>query len=169
MATAEGHLDARRQGIQSTRPPAVEDPECSFPVGNIRHAPGAAISVMISPAKREVDIDPTGRLPIHTEWGGDYHVVFYHHDSNYIHVEMAKDRNKKTLAAALQQGIDFFKDHDMDSTYAILDTRLDTSNFSEARGCICSLYYPTCIAETWPSGPFALGRITTSPFSAPRI
>jgi hypothetical protein len=87
MATAKGHLDARRQGIQSTRPPAVEDPECSFPVGDIRHTPGAAISVMISPAKCEVDIDPTGRLSIHTEWGGDYHVVFYHHDSNYIHVE----------------------------------------------------------------------------------
>jgi hypothetical protein len=86
---------------------------------------------MISPAKREVDIDPTGRLPIHTEWGGDYHVVFYHHDSNYIYVEMAKDRNKKDLAAALQQGLDFFKDHDMDSAYAILDNEFASPGYKK--------------------------------------
>jgi hypothetical protein len=86
---------------------------------------------MISPAKCELDIDPTGRLPIHTEWGGDYHVVFYHYDANYIHVEFAQDRNKKTLAAALQKGLDFLNNHDMDSSYAILDKELSAPGYKK--------------------------------------
>jgi hypothetical protein len=44
---------------------------------------------------------------------------------------MARDRNKKTLAAALQQGLDFFKDHDIDSTYAILDNEFSAPGYQK--------------------------------------
>jgi hypothetical protein len=83
LATAEGHLDAHRQGIQSTQPKPVLDNECSFPASETAKTPGASIVVQFYDTKNETDIDPAGRLPIHTELGGDYHVVFYHYDGNY--------------------------------------------------------------------------------------
>jgi hypothetical protein len=98
LATAEGHLDAHRQGIQSTQPTTVKhqskpvlDNECSFPAVDTAKTPGARIVVKFYKAKDEIAIGPTGRLPNYTEWGGDYHVVFYHYDGNYIHVEFTKE------------------------------------------------------------------------------
>jgi hypothetical protein len=67
------------------------DEQCSFFAVDAAKPPGASIMVQVYDAKKEIDIDPSGRLPIHTEWGGEYHVVFYHYDGNYIHVELAKD------------------------------------------------------------------------------
>jgi hypothetical protein len=70
-----------------------------------------------------------GHLPIHTEWGGDYHVVMYHY-ANYIQVEFAKDCcSKKALAAALQQGLNFFKELGMDSSYTFLDNKFVTAGY----------------------------------------
>jgi hypothetical protein len=83
LATAEGHLDAHHQGIQSTqtKPTAVKhkqiiDEICSFPDVDTAKPPGASIIVNIYEAKKEIDIDPAGRLPTSTQWGGENHVVF---------------------------------------------------------------------------------------------
>jgi hypothetical protein len=79
-------------------------------------------------AKDEIYVDPTGRLIIHTEWGGDYHVVFCHYDGNYIHVDFAKDRTKKTLAE-VRRGLEYFSDRNIESSYAMLDNEFAAAGF----------------------------------------
>jgi hypothetical protein len=90
--------------------------------------PGASIIVKIYEAKKEIDIDPAGRLPIATE-GGEYHVIFYHYDANYIHVELAKNRSKKELTEALHRGLAYFIDKGMDASYALLDNEFAMAGY----------------------------------------
>jgi hypothetical protein len=51
--------------------------------------------------KDKIDVDPTGRLPIYTEWGGGNHIMFYHYDDSYLYAKFTTDRKKTTLAETL--------------------------------------------------------------------
>jgi hypothetical protein len=128
LATAEGYLDAHRQGVQSTRPKPTEerhqqivDEFCSFPDVDTARPPGASIIIKVYDAKKEIDIDLAGRLPISTEGGGEYYVVFYYYYANYIHVKLAKNRSNKELIEALHRGLAYYTDKGMDASYALLD------------------------------------------------
>ena len=55
--------------------------------------------------------DATGALPQRGRTGALYQIVFYHEDSNIIHVEMSKSRTGNDLLAALQRAVKFFSDH----------------------------------------------------------
>jgi hypothetical protein len=138
LATAEGHLDAHRQGVQSTRPKPTEerhqqivDEVCSFPDVDTVRPPDASIILKVYDTKKEIDIDPAGRLPISTEGGGEYHVILYHYDSNYIHVELAKNRTKKELTEALHRSLEYFTNRGMDASYALLDNEFAMAGYKK--------------------------------------
>ena len=43
--------------------------------------------------------------------GALYQIIYFHEDTNIIHVETTKSRSGPDLLAALQRAIKFFKDH----------------------------------------------------------
>ena len=51
--------------------------------------------------------DATGALPQRERNGALYQIVFYHKDSNIIHVETSKSRTGNDLLAALQRAVKF--------------------------------------------------------------
>ena len=53
----------------------------------------------------------TGALPQRGRTGALYQIVFYHEDSNIIHVETSKSRTGNDLLAALQRAVKFFSDY----------------------------------------------------------
>ena len=55
--------------------------------------------------------DATGALPHRGRTGALYQIVFYHEDSNIIHVETSKSRTGNDLLAALQRAVKFFSDY----------------------------------------------------------
>ena len=52
--------------------------------------------------------DATGALPVRGRSGALYQIVFFHEDSNFIHIEVSKSRKGPDLLASLQRAIKFF-------------------------------------------------------------
>ena len=55
--------------------------------------------------------DATGALPQRGRTSAQYQIVFYHEDSNIIHVETSKSCTGNDLFAALQRAVQFFSDY----------------------------------------------------------
>ena len=93
VATAYGHLHATRQGIKSTKPkvppllttkPAVSDDNIEEIFATRERRVWCQVDdVRVGRAYS----DATGVLPHRGRTGALYQIVFYHEDSNIIHVE----------------------------------------------------------------------------------
>ena len=119
LATAYGHLHATRKGLRSTKKKA---PSPVTPT-NITASDDNVEPISSSqPQERRVwfqvhDVragrthsDATGALPQRGRSGVLYQIIFYHEDSNVIHVETTKSRSGPDLLAALQRAVKFFTD-----------------------------------------------------------
>jgi Reverse transcriptase (RNA-dependent DNA polymerase) len=116
LATAYGHLHATRKGLRSTKksPLPVAPPSSAKSDDNME--PGA------QPRERRIwfqvhDVragrahsDATGALPQRGRSGALFQIVFYHEDSNVIHIELSRSRSGPDLLAALQRAVKFFTD-----------------------------------------------------------
>ena len=116
VATAYGHLHATRQGIKSTKPkvpplpttkPAFDENNESISAARERRVWCQVDDVRVGRAHS----DATGALPHRGRTGALYQIVFYHEDSNIIHVETSKSRTGNDLLAALQRAVKFFSDY----------------------------------------------------------
>jgi hypothetical protein len=71
IVMAKGHLDVLRQGTSTQS--EHSDQDCRrrrLLISSLD--PSSTPHQEIYCAKDEIDVDPTGRLPIHTEWGGSF-------------------------------------------------------------------------------------------------
>ena len=98
-ATALGHLDLNRQGIQSTKPEISED---SFPSSNTIPSNKVHIST------RKNFTDMTGQLPIESFNKNNYILLMYSEDANYLHVEPQASKSAADRIKAYAKGIEFF-------------------------------------------------------------
>ena len=117
LATAYGHLHATRKGIRSTK-------KTSSPVEPTSTTKSDDNGEPVSPLPRERRVwfeihdvragrahsDATGALPQRGRSGAIYQIIFYHEDSNVIHIETTKSRSGPELLAALQRAVKFFSD-----------------------------------------------------------
>ena len=124
LATAYGHLDATRKGFRSTKsrqPPAGNnsDSEDDFQTNKLSDKTNKSgcmfyrteqISTGGSSSGR-VHADAAGAFPVRAHSGALYQIIYYHEDSNIIHIETTKSRSGPELLAALQRAIKFFTDH----------------------------------------------------------
>ena len=55
--------------------------------------------------------DAAGAFQVRSNSGALYQIIYFHEDTNIIHVETTKSRSGPDLLAALQRAIKFFKDH----------------------------------------------------------
>ena len=120
LATAYGHLHATRKGLRSTKEKASS---AVAPTTNITGSDDNAEPISPpQPQERRVwfkmhDVragrthsDATGALPQRGRSGALYQIIFYHEDSNVIHVETTRSRSGPDLLAALQRAVKFFTD-----------------------------------------------------------
>ena len=117
LATAYGHLHATRKGIRSTK-------KTLSPVIPTSTAKSDDNVDSVSPLPRERRVwfeihevragrahsDATGAMPQRGRSGALYQIVFYHEDSNVIHIETTRSRSGPDLLAALQRAVKFFTD-----------------------------------------------------------
>jgi hypothetical protein len=135
IATALGHLDQKRQGLDSTKkssqiplitpPPASLSPDT---VANNDDDPNDEDNDDLSFAADDsvecffestADFDTTGRFPITSLSRNEYQLVSTL--NNYIHVEPMRSRHHSDQISAFQKTIDFWILHDMKPTIVRLD------------------------------------------------
>ena len=113
LATAYGHLHATRKGIKSTKtvpplsPPISDDNSESVKQPRERRIWWKVDAVRTG----RTHSDTTGALPVSSRRGSNYQCIFYHEDSNVIHIETTKSRSGTDLLAALQRAVKFFSDN----------------------------------------------------------
>ena len=116
VATAYGHLHATRQGIKSTKlkPPPVANTKSAVSDDNTKEIFATSeqrVWCQVDDVRvGRTHSDATGALPQRGRTGALYQIVFYHEDSNIIHVETSKSRTGNDLLAALQRAVKFFSD-----------------------------------------------------------
>ena len=117
LATAYGHLDATRKGLRSTKKPATLLAPCESPSDDLLddHQYIFAKEGRIFYHTQEIlsgraYADAAGAFPVRSNSGALYQIIYYHEDSNIIHIETTKSRSGSDLLAALQRAIKFFKD-----------------------------------------------------------
>ncbi len=115
LATALGHLHATRKGIKSTkkdqliaRSVPISDDSCE----TIQEQRERRIWWKVDEiCTGRAHSDTTGALPVSgRKTGALYQCIFYHEDSNVIHVETTKSRSGPDLLAALQRAVSFFSE-----------------------------------------------------------
>ena len=109
LATAYGHLHATRKGLHSTKKDRFSsDDSCE----TIQEQRERRVWWKVDEVKAgRAHSDTTGALPIRgRKTGALYQCIFYHEDSNVIHVETTKSRSGPDLLAALQRAVTFFSE-----------------------------------------------------------
>ena len=109
-----GHLHATRQGIKSTKKipvPILPSESCSDDSSESNsEPPEQRIWCRVHHVRGRAHSDATGALPVRGRSEAQYQIVFFHKDSNFIHIEISKSRKEPDLPAALQRAIKFFVD-----------------------------------------------------------
>ena len=116
VATAQGHLDLVKQGIQSTQPSPTFDHQLDQlsppdPAATPTPEPIHAIYTKIIPAtltRQECHIDLTGQFPLPSIHGNNYCLVMIDIDSNFIHIELMPSRRASDYTRAVIAGHNFF-------------------------------------------------------------
>ncbi len=121
VAQAFGHLDRTRRGLHSTRrkhkPPSTlsaNNTSLEIPV------------IYVKDFSSRIQTDATGRFPFKSVNGYLYVLLFYVEDSNYIHVELLRDRQAASYTAAYQRAFEFFKLHNIPHQIVRLDNETST-------------------------------------------
>ena len=115
MATAYGHLTATRKGIQSTKPkqvttqPSPQESDEDEPLTPLPKEKRLWLAVDEVLSNR-THADAAGPFPLKARSGALYQIIFYHEDTNVIHVETSNSRSGPDLLKALQAAIKFFED-----------------------------------------------------------
>lgn len=117
LATAYGHLDATRKNFRSTKQPvhlpAAIDVPSDESVDDCQPAltkEGRMFYRSEETLSGRAHADAAGAFQVRSNSGALYQIIYYHEDTNIIHVETTKSRSGSDLLAALQRAIRFFKD-----------------------------------------------------------
>ena len=110
MATAKGHLDQHRQGLQSTHTPIDmfdidNTPDMAATISPPDHTASSAYTRIIL-ASTTLHSDLTGRFPVTSHIGAQY--IFVSVSDGYIHVELMKTRHHQEYIAAYKRALNFF-------------------------------------------------------------
>ena len=99
VATAKGHMNQERQGLQSTKgnisSPLAPDDDDMFPLSDAPNVKQHQVIYAIMDNLSKAYIDLTGRFPHCSSRGNQYILVGYHHDSNAI---LSTPLRKRTAA-----------------------------------------------------------------------
>ena len=124
-ATAKGHLDRTRAGLDST--------SASDAVPTIR-AKGEVEFVTFH-SREAVYADLAGRFPVQSTRGMEYIMVMKFSDTGYIHVEPMRTRQAKDFVDAFERSVKFFRE----TGAVIASTRIDNETSALLRESLRTL------------------------------
>ncbi len=127
-ATAKGHLDQHRQGIDSTKADtstatSSEDETTSKTIAK------REIFVRISPThdlRNGLHSDQTGKFPVQSSVGHNYVMIFVDTVAGYIHNELLKSRSAKDITEGYRTATKFYTAPGFKPAYARLDNETST-------------------------------------------
>jgi hypothetical protein len=99
-ATAKGHLDRTRMGLDSSKSERKEG----------RRTSEKTIEISTTQCKNTLYADLAGRFPLMSSNGIEYVLVMKCSDTGYIHVEALKSRTAREVTNAFERGEKFFRD-----------------------------------------------------------
>ncbi len=131
ISQAQGHLDRTRKGQRSTKLKLKsQHTQLSYPDVDIPLSLPAdqetVIFVKDFSSVPRMHVDATGRFPIKSVRGYSYDLLFYVEASNYIHIELLRDRKASSYTAAYQRAFEFFNLHSIPIRIVRLDNEFST-------------------------------------------
>ena len=127
LATAQGHLQMQRQGVQSTRPKQTKE---KVPRHNKSHKGSTQTSRTIEATLFDrngnvIFADATGRFPLASVDGKEYILIMTY--KNYIKPIAFANRGADTYVKAFREGIRFFKNLGHNVRSIVLDNETSAS------------------------------------------
>ena len=124
-ATAKGHLDQHRQGIDSTK--VDNSPAATTSSADVPTNPTGARRRIFSHIFATHDVqtglhsDQTGKFPVQSSAGHNYMMVFVDELNGYIHNELLKSRTAKDITEGYRAATKFYAAQGFKPAYARLD------------------------------------------------
>ena len=121
IATAQGHLQMQRQGVQSTKekPSRRPEPHDSKYSTRSTHTHRRAEAALFDRNGNVIFADATGRFPLASADGKEYILIMTY--KNYIKPVAFANRGADTYVKAFREGIHFFKNLGHTVTSIVLD------------------------------------------------
>jgi hypothetical protein len=125
-ATAKGHLDQTRKGMNTTRVLEEYDDSTDKWVTVARTKSNGPTNIItrvvgIPPKSGRIHSDFTGCFPVTAKSGIKYILIMFSEESNYIHAELLQSRSAIDFVAAYKKGIKFWRDHNIYPTFCRMD------------------------------------------------
>ena len=112
--SAAGHLDQVHQNHKTTAPHVS-------PPAETDSSPDKPLPILTHVHEERNHMDATGRFPVMSHEGHEYHLIMFSEGSNYIKVIPMKSRNKSSYLSAHKEGLTWFEDHGYKPTFQRLD------------------------------------------------
>ena len=127
LATAQGHLQMQRQGVQSTNPTQskAKAPQNHERSKETTRTPRTIEATIFDRNGNVIFADATGRFPLASADGKEYILVMTY--KNYIKPIAFANRGADTYVKAFREGIHFFKNLGHDVTGIVLDNETSAS------------------------------------------
>ena len=118
IATFKGHLDQKRQGLDSTKIDTdIESPTIST-------SPQSSSNIYMDYIKIDdatLHVDLSGKLPITSRSGYNYVLIMYNVDTNYIKAIPQKSRDAAEYIRVYNNALDFWKSHSITPQFVRID------------------------------------------------
>ena len=127
LATAQGHLQMQRQGVQSTkqRPSKTKTPHDASHDTKDTHTPCKVETALFDRNGNVIFADATGRFPLASADGKEYILIMTY--KNYIKPVAFANRGADTYVKAFREGIHFFKNLGHTVTSIVIDNETSTA------------------------------------------
>ena len=128
-ATAKGHLNLIRQGLQSTKEEdskQLEDEEerkFTFPskIYNKEKFIVCTFKVFNTAELQKMHVDLAGKFPYPSSRSKQYWAIFYSEEANYIHIELLATRTTKDMIKAYLAAIEYFDERGIQTKFIHMD------------------------------------------------
>ena len=120
VATAKGHLKMQRKNQRSTIDSEEEEQQrvFNFPP-KLKTATPKNVMFQVRIVE-QLSADITGRFSI-AKWNGQYHMIFYSAELNYIHVEILNNRTAGEICKAYNSALELFSRKGFNISFVHMD------------------------------------------------
>ena len=127
LATAQGHLQMQRQGVQSTKekPSKTKTPRETSPSAKGTHTPCKVETAVFDRNGNVIFADAAGRFPLATADGKEYILIMTY--KNYIKAVAFDNRGADSYVKAFREGIHFFKNLGHTVTSIVIDNETSSA------------------------------------------
>jgi len=123
-ATAKGHLNLNKQGLNSTKEKDTkEEQEFTFPAKAYKGKKSIIVTCKIFNTEdlQKMHVDLAGKFPYKSKRNKQYVAIFFSEEANYIHMELLASRTTADIVQAYKAAIEFFDQRNIAIKFIHLD------------------------------------------------